>query len=286
VVVRSRDVEFLGHSAIEVVERGVRMLVVYDVGPRIAWFGRDDNVLFWDDAERGSGQWRLYGGHRLWLTRPGADESEETYLADDEPCDVKATARSVVVTAPVTEMQIEKSFVVRAARGEFTVEHRVCNRGQMLWSGGAWALTCTRPARGTRYRIPLGGGSSTWDVTTLVIPTRWGGTHTSRLDDPQFELASDALLLAPRGIEAKRMIGAPQGTLEMIDRRRGTFRKRAPYVRHASYPLGTNLAVYVAPENFMVELETMSPIITLAPGESFVHVETWQLLAAPKDAGP
>lgn len=48
------------------------------------WFGAlgRANLLFWDDAgEHTRGPWRLYGGHRLWTTRPDADESEEAVPA-------------------------------------------------------------------------------------------------------------------------------------------------------------------------------------------------------------
>jgi hypothetical protein len=276
---QTREVEFCGHAAIEIAEHGARLVIVHDIGPRIAWFGRDDNVLFWDEAEaHRRGEWKLYGGHRFWLTRPGADESEETYAPDNKPCAVRTTARSVFVTAPIGALAIEKTLVVSSSDDGFVIEHHLRNRGDMLWSGGAWALTCTRPGSSTSYRVPLGGGSPAWDATTLVIPTRWGGIHTSRLDDPQFELSADALIVRPRGIEAKRMIGAPRGSLEMIDPERGTFRKRAAYDPHSAYPLSTNLALYIGDDNFMVELETMSPMLTLAPDETLVHAEAWALV--------
>ena len=49
----------------------------------------------------------------------------------------------------------------------------------------------------------------------------------------------------------------------------------ARVVPGARYPLGTNIAVYLGPASFMVELETMSPIVTLVPGASLRHVEHW-----------
>ncbi|MBA3462586.1 MAG: hypothetical protein H0T46_21700 [Deltaproteobacteria bacterium] len=81
-MVRIPSVEFQGHAAIELVDAGTRMVLVHDVGPRIAAFGRADSesLLFWDSAGLHSrNDWKLYGGHRLWVTRPDADESEETY---------------------------------------------------------------------------------------------------------------------------------------------------------------------------------------------------------------
>lgn len=270
------DVDGLG--AIEITQSGVRLVVVHSVGPRISWFGRAINTLFWDrkDIHR-RGEWRLRGGHRLWTTRPDADESEETYEPDNDPCRVVRVDDGVAVTAPVSRHQIEKTLTVRVRRTQWTIEHRLRNVGTMLWTGGAWGLTCTQPRRGTRYRIPLGGGNPGWDALTMVIPRRWGGGHTSSLTDPQVVMTEDAVEIRPRGAEAKRMLGTPTGTLEMIDPALGTFRKRAIRIPGATYPLDTNVAFYLGPERFMVELETMSPLCRLAPGDVLTHVEHWTL---------
>ncbi|HLL25536.1 MAG TPA: hypothetical protein VK427_25540 [Kofleriaceae bacterium] len=269
------DVDHAGHAAVELVDGRTRMRIVHDVGPRIAFFGRRDNLLYWDDegAHR-RGEWRLYGGHRFWIARPGADESEETYAPDNEPCRVRKLADGVAITAPVDAMKIEKTLVVRAREGVWTVEHRLRNASDMLWAGGAWGLTATKPRRSTRYRIPLDGGEPGWDVVTVVIPRSWGGGHTSRIADPQFTFTDDALEFRSRGVEGKRMVYAPRGTLEMSDER-GTFTKSARAQPGGTYPYGANLAAYLAPRSFMVELETMSTALTLLPGRTVAHAETW-----------
>jgi hypothetical protein len=273
----TRPIEFEGLGATEIVAGGLRIVVVHQVGPRVAWLGVEggDNLLFWDKgAEHGRGDWWLRGGHRLWVTRPMADETEESYAADNRPCRVQALEDGLSVTAPPDTSRLEKTLAVRVVdRGTVSVEHRVRNAGDMLWSGGAWALTCTRPGPETTYRVPFGEPTA-WDVVTLVIPRRWGGGHTSAVADPQLELGEDALVLRPRGREAKRMISARPGRIEMTDPR-GTFVKEARYERGAPYPLDTNLAVYVAPGNFMVEMETMSPVRVVPPGEDLVHTERW-----------
>jgi hypothetical protein len=282
-MVKITAVEHAGLAAIELVERRTRLVIVHGVGPRIAWFGAlgGDSLLFWDDeGRRTRGSWRLYGGHRLWTTRPDADESEETYLPDNEPCRVRALGDGVAVIAAPDRSQIERTIAVRAGASGWRIEHRLRNVGDMLWSGGAWALTCTLPRRSTQYRIPLGAPRGTWDVFTMVVPRRWGGGHTSRIADPQFRLGDDAIAIRARGEEAKRMVFAPDGVLEMRDPARGEFTKRAAAVPGAEYPCGTNLAVYLGPSSFMVELETMSPIVKLAPGEALRHVEHWSLRSA------
>lgn len=271
-----REVTFDGHRALELTAEA-RMTVVTSIGPRIAFFGRDENLLYWDHArEHRAGEWRLYGGHRLWTTRPGADESAEVQAPDNDECVIERSSDSLRVSTKPTALGIERSLSIRVDGARWIVEHVLRNAGNMLWSGGAWSLTCTLPRAGTVYRIPLGGGPSTWDVTTVVIPQRWGGTHTSRLNDPQITFTEDAMEIRPDRDESKRMVLAPHGMMEMNDAR-GLFRKVTAFDPNGKYPLGTNLAVYVGPNRFMVEMESMSPLRTLAPGSSLSHVEVWTL---------
>jgi hypothetical protein len=279
-MVSIRDIDHAGLAAIELIARGVRLVIVHGAGPRIAWFGRTrgENLFYWDDAGVHTRRdWKLRGGHRLWVTRPCADETEETYHPDNAACRVRRLRGGVAVTAPVDPGGIEKSLVVRATENEWSVTHQVRNAGDMLWSGGLWSLTCTRPARTTTYRIPLDGGAPSWDVITLVVPRQWGGGHTSRLADPQFRMSEREIVVRPRGVEAKRMVSAPRGTLVMEDATRGAFAKTARFAPQGIYPRATNVALYIAPGNFMVELETMSPMQALLPGETMSHVETWSL---------
>ena len=73
---------FDGAEAYEWISDGWRMVAVSAYGPRIAYLGKEqgDNLLYWDTAPGAErGEWKLRGGHRVWLTRPQADESEDTY---------------------------------------------------------------------------------------------------------------------------------------------------------------------------------------------------------------
>ena len=275
-MVRTRSVRFAGLEAIELRDDATEIVIVHEIGPRIASVrhGSSENLLYWDHAgERHRGEWKLYGGHRLWTTRPLADESEECHAPDNERCQVREVENGIAVTAPPTAWGIEKTIVVQRSReGVWRVEHQLRNASDLLWSGGAWALTATRPLRGSRYRIPLGGSSPRWDVVTIVVSRRWAG-HTSRLVDPQFEMTEEAIEVRALGVEAKRMMFAPRGTIEMRDER-ALFIKTAAR-RDGAYPLNTNLAVYLAPDAWMVEIESMSPITTLAPDQVLSHVEEW-----------
>lgn len=277
-----RRIAFLGDKAVELRTRSLRLVAVASRGPRLAFFGRPqgDNLLYWAPRKHRRGDWDLMGGHRLWTARPGADECEETYRPDNAPCQIDIGGRTFTLTSPIDpETRLQRSIRVRLlASDRIEVAHTVHNASDMLWSGAIWALTCSRPSPDTTYHIPLGDESS-WDYATIVAFRTWGGGHGGAgYEDPQFALTPDQFVLRPAGRENKRMIKADAGIIAMHDATRNVlFAKHAAYCPQAHYPLGTNLAVYVGPDNFMVEMESMSSFRTLKPGESLHHAETWIL---------
>lgn len=281
-------INFDGLDAIELRTRDLRLVALTAKGPRLAYFGRPggDNLLLWAPGKYRRGAWDLMGGHRLWAARPGADEAEETYATDNEPCTVKVSAKGFTVTGALDPVQkIRRGFTVTVtADGRVVLDHFLRNESEMLWSGGLWALTCTVPSKGSTYASPLGDGSS-WDYATIVSFRTWGGGHGGAgFDDPQFGFTKDALVLKPSGRENKRMLKADAGIIAWHNpAQKILFAKHAAYAPEGSYPLGTNLALYVGPKNFMVEMETMGAFATLKPGAVLKHRETW-LLATAKSA--
>lgn len=291
--VKIEKTTFDGLAAVAIDTAKARMVIVTEVGPRIAFFAQKKggakgggavgrNLLFWDDVRQYQRKdWFLLGGHRVWNTRPGADEAEETYVADNAPCEVKIGKRSVSVTAPeLPASLVRKSLTVTVVDdATFTVDNAVHNVGEMLWSGGVWALTCTLPVKGCTYGIPLGDGSS-WDVFAIVVPKAWAG-HVARVNDPQITVTEDVMVIDPKGVKAKRMVQAPQGVMGMTDAKEGvSFLVKTPYEKGAQYPFNCNVAFFVGPKNFMVEMEHMGAERTLKPGESSHNVQTWALRGA------
>ena len=283
-----QKISFAGLDAVELRTSRVRIVALTAKGPRIAFFGRPggDNLLLWAPGKYGRGAWDLMGGHRLWAARPGADEAEETYATDNEPCTVRLAAHGFTVTGALDPVQkIRRGFTVtEIGDGRVVIDHFLRNESDMLWSGGLWTLTCTVPSKKSTYTLPLGDGSS-WDYATIVAFRTWGGGHGGvGFDDPQFGFTKDAMVLTPSGRENKRMLKADAGIIAWHDAaRKLLFAKHATYVPEGNYPLGTNLALYVGPANFMVEMETMGTFATLKPGATIDHRETW-LLADAKTA--
>ena len=275
-----QEIDFHGKAAWELKAGTYRMVVVSGMGPRIGFWGRTDreNLLFRDTEGRARNEWQLAGGHRVWPIRPEADESEDAYRPDNDPCEVARAGEELVVTAPTDPvLQTRRGIRVRRLGDDrVSVTSFISNVGDMLYSAGVWALTCTQPAEGRTYGIPLGDGSD-WDCFRYTIFKRWGG-HTARVNDPQINLTEKMLIVTPEGVETKRMIEAPQGITAMnAPDQETTFVKKAAYDRTARYPLGCNLAFYIGPDNFMVEMESMGPERTLKPGETISLEEIWVL---------
>lgn len=273
---------FEGAAAVELKTKALRLVAVTEFGPRIAFLGapRGENLLLWKPGKYRRGDWDLGGGHRVWVTRPGADENEDTYAPDNAPADVRLLKNGFRLTGARSPLNATRRGIEVRALSEDTLEvdNFVVNDGDMLYSGGIWALTCTVPLKGTRYAIPVGDGTE-WDAFTMVMFRRWAGHGQGGFNDPQFSIqGGDLLVINPRGKENKRMLQAHRGLLAMCDpARKVTFAKRVLHVSGDVYPLGCNIAAYIGPKNFMVEMETMGPEKTLRPGEEFHHVEMWKL---------
>jgi hypothetical protein len=276
-----RQTTFDGYDAVELNTSQLRLVIVTAFGPRIAFFGRPDgaNLLLWEPGKYTRDEWDLRGGHRVWVARPDADESEDTYTPDNAPCEVRILDNSVWVMgaeSPVnrTRRGIQVSV---AAEDRVEVDNILVNSGNMLYSGSVWALTCTLPTAGTRYAVTIGDGSD-WDLFNMVMFKRWAGHGQGGFADAQITVTDDLVIVEPQGRENKRMLKSHTGIIAMSDRVNDlTFGKKTGFEPGSQYPLDTNIAFYIGPDNFMVEMETMGPSKPLKPGDELHHVESWVL---------
>jgi hypothetical protein len=278
----TNQIDFDGLPAIEINTSKIRMVVVTGMGPRIAYLGRinGNNLFYWKNNDLGREGWRLAGGHRVWVTRPGADESEDAYADDNQPCDVTIHPDSVTVENPAhSRLKTSRGITIREVDEQtFEVAAFIRNHGPMLYSGGVWSPTCIDPSEGKQFAVPLGDRRLSWDVIKLVIPRTFAG-HTSLVDDKQITFSEDLMIVCPDGIETKRMVMAPRGIIAMTwPKEQLSFIKRSIYNPRGQYPLGCNLAIYIGPDNYMVEMETYGEEQTVLPGSVIVNAETWKLI--------
>ena len=267
-------------DALQLTVDDTRMVIVTSVGPRIAFYGKVNgrNLLFWDTEGRARKNWKLRGGHRVWIMTQGADESEMTYQPDNDPCEVKVEDNNVTVWSALNKNNMtRKGIRIQSIdQNNFEVSSLVKNDGDMLLSCGIWVLTCTLPAEKTQYAFPLGDDSG-WDTFKSVQFRKWGSCDGT-FGDSQFNAGKETMVITPKGNQAKQMFNIPLGLGVMNDPESGlTFKKKVKYDYDANYPEGCNFAVYIGPENYMVEFETMGPYSTIKPGDTKEHIEIWAL---------
>lgn len=258
----------------------VEVVVTTDVGPRIARYALagGENILGEVPeavTKTALGDWKAWGGHRLWHAPEGNPRS---YAPDNAPVRFEVTANGTVrLTQPVeagTGIQKTMTVSLEPTGSRVTVTHALANSN--LWDVelAPWALTIMRP-----------GG-------TVVVPQEPYGRHAdnllpvrplvlwaySDLGDPRFAIGPKYIRLRSdekRTEPQKIGIGNKQGWAA-YNHGRTVFLKRFTHRPGAVYPdYGSNVEVFTAGP--FIELETLGPLSRLGPGEVAEHVEEWQL---------
>jgi hypothetical protein len=259
----------------------VEIIVTTDIGPRIlryAFIGAE-NILgeLSPDVKVTTelGDWRPYGGHRLWI----APESKRlSYSPDNEPISWERVGsnglRLLQPIEPKTGIRKEMTVLLDDSGTRVTIHHKLTNLNLFPMEIAPWALT-----------IMNGGG-----VTILpqepyishddyVLPARpmvlW---HYTDLTDPRWSIGKRYIRLRTdenRPESQKIGILCKQGWAAY--HRKGTlFVKRFAYAEGANYPdYGSNCETYTS-GSFM-EIETLAPLHKLALEQSAEHVEHWFL---------
>jgi len=261
------------------------LLVLADVGPRVIWYGMrgGENQLHEveeDAGRKGSMEFRLYGGHRLWA----APEIERTYFPDNVAVTVSQKGNSARFTAPREDMQpgtnLQKEMEIELGpKGtEVRLTHRITNHDQDATELAVWAPTMMRA--GGRAILPL-PARHPMDKDHLLPVGVFGVWSYTDFADERWKLGTEFVQLAQAKHRAGRFreqmggIFNPAGWGAHF--RRGTlFVKRASVIAGARYPDGgCNFELFTNPD--FLELETLGPLVELKPGEMAEHVERWWL---------
>lgn len=269
----------------------VELVVIADVGPRIIFYGfsNGENLLHeveQDAGQSGGSEFRLYGGHRLWVS----PEVERTYYPDNAAVTVSQHRLATRFTArpedspPGTHLQKELEVELAAAGSQVRIAHRITNHDVRPTALAPWSPTMMRAdgrailplspriAMDKDHYLPVGAfgiwsftdfADPRWVLGTAYIQLRQLGTHTCRFKEQMGGICNSA------GWGAYYRNGL-------------LFVKRADVISGAQYPdFGCNFEVFTNPD--FLELETLGPLVELKPGETVEHVEHWWLFAGVPD---
>lgn len=268
------------HAGIRLSNGDAHIVATIDVGPRIVEYSRTDGDNVLGEArdvviETELGSWRPYGGHRLWAA---PEANPRSYAPDNEPVVVhelgELAVRLVAPRESGTGLQKSITIALDDTGSEATIIHSISNRGMWDVELAAWALTIV--GAGGEAIIPGEPSSSHADN---LLPVRsialWGYTDLtdSRLKFGRYatRIRSDAAKMSPF------KIGASNSLRWVAWHRDGIlFVKEFAYVSGAEYPdRGCNVEVYTAGD--FMEIESLSPLMRLAPGATIEHLESWSL---------
>jgi hypothetical protein len=270
-----KTMNFLGLECYSLENESLKLLVTRSVGPRILSFGfKDGENLFAELPELtintpGREAFHFYGGHRLWHA---PEEPRRTYVPDDSPVDLMAWENGLTVTQPIeSQTGLQKTLEIRLSgdSAQVVITHRLSNQGLWPVACAPWAITQLKTggtailpqARQDTGVLP-NRSLVLWPYTDMVNPNvRWGSNY----------------ILLDAALDSPFKVGFPNPRGWLAYWWNGTlFVKRADYDSQAEYfDYGSSSECYC--NDRFLELETLAPIHTLAPGETASHIEIWHL---------
>jgi hypothetical protein len=267
----SRNLKFSNETA--------EVIVSLEVGPRIISYRLidHDNILKnYDEqiGQAGEDAWMIRGGHRLWIA---PEDEKVTYHWDNEPVESREELDGTVtfLSTQTEPLKIRKELAVRLADQGSRVEvnHTAVNEGDEPICIATWGLTVMAPG-GLEILPQPPMGSHPEDLLpnrTLVL---WPYTD---LTDERLHLGRTFITLRQDenggpikfGL-AHRMGWAAYLLADCL------FLKSFDFIEGETYPdFGCNFETFT--NSSMLEIETLSPLRNLLPGQSVTHRETWHL---------
>lgn len=258
------------------------LIVTTDIGPRILHFGfiGKQNLLYLspdDSGKIGGTDWRLYGGHRLWLAPESLtlsyqpDNMPVTYAADDFT--IKLSQARENTSGIVKEMDIS----LAAVQNQVAIVHRLINQSLIPIEAAPWAITALAPyglaivpnepfGEGNDYLLPA-RSLALWQYTKMDDPRwHWGDKYIRARQDPSISSEQKIGMLNKQEWAAYYLHGQ-------------LLIKHFEFNQQASYPdFGSNNEVYINAD--FLEIESLGPLAVIPPGGVVEHTENWSLAAA------
>ena len=264
----------------------MELYVTVDVGPRIIkvnlkgkenmMFTNDALDIFHDEKELkdmfGSDRtWYTYGGHRFWVS---PEKFPETYYPDSDPVEYTVDANKFTFRAKkqiYTGWKEAYEITVDENEAKAQIKHILTNASDKVQKGAIWGLNVT--AKGGKAYI-----KQATDETGLLSNRNLILWPYDVISDERFYMDNEYFgLFQDENAKVPYKIGTNNTNGIAVCVNNGTaFKVISDYIYGAEYPdYGCSFEMYSC-EHFL-EVETLSPLYTLNPGESCEHIEKWEL---------
>ncbi|MDR3317979.1 MAG: lamin tail domain-containing protein [Clostridiales bacterium] len=255
----------------------VEIVVTTEFGPRILYLGRKGGVnhlaVFEEDLKNPDKEAYLhYGGHRLWHAPEAA---ERTYVPANDKVEVKIDEKMgvIMLTAPVEALTgLQKVIIIKPDEepGNFVILHRIFNRSPFAVELSAWAITMLAP--GGLVVIPNSESENGYCANRALSLWKY-----SKLNDPRVYLGDGYVAVTNDAkTEAPFKIGSTVDDCFACYFNHGElFVKYFPFVSDKYPSYDCNFETYTC--RAFSELESLSPLTKIEPGDFAEHMELWEL---------
>jgi len=269
--------DFHGLPARSLENDHLRVDYLLEAGPRLVRLipaGSADNLLaevpdvHWPTPW---GEYHLRGGHRLAIA---PEALELSYVPDGSDLIVEEMPGGVRLVRPTeTGSGVSKSLEIRLQpdRPALTLRHAVRNDRSAPIELAAWSIT----------QLALGGVAVAPLRTTSAVNRHRPDRHLvlwpyTSWRDERLLVDDDYVWINARPEPQELKIGLLAGGWLGYLRSGMFFLKRFdPHLELLHPDLNTNAQLYC--HDRFIELESLAPLAVLEPGQSSVHVETWEI---------
>ena len=257
----------------------IELQIPINIGPRITAFRLVDGANIFYEAPDikehfGSDEWFPYGGHRLWHA---PEQNPRSYYPDNQPVRIVEEDGFVEVIQDVERTTgIQKKIRIhRASTGNnVRMDHILINQGHWPIEFAGWSLSVLD--KGGKAVIPL---PKKIPFPEMLLPSFpiivWPYTE---LNDPRLKFSERYIHVSQApGAKFPLKIGAAcEKNWVGYFINNNFFVKKFEFQAGCTYPdFGSCVEIYTDGE--MLELETLSPVQRIQPGEALIHSEEWEL---------
>jgi hypothetical protein len=268
-------------KCLELSNGAVDLVTTIEIGPRIIRYGFvGSQNEFCDNSpiikNTKNGDWRLIGGHRLWYS---PEYFPRTYIPDDSPVEWGKIENGLrVINNPHGWVKIKKvmDIILSPVDTRVKVIHKLTNYNAWSIEIAVWPVTAM--VLGGIEIIPrLYKKDFALDFSEkdLEIITIW---PFSKMNDPRVNWGKKYIILRlDRSIQDRIKFGISnrEGWAAYLNNNH-LFIKKYSHNNNARYPDGgVSYETYAC--DHMLEMESLSPLTILEPGEEITHTEEWEL---------
>jgi len=255
----------------------IELVIPLEFGLRILRYGRCGGENLFYEQENAHIElntpegWQIYGGHRLWV----APETTDDYFPDNHPIEYRIKEDGIILRQDLDlRLNLKKEIEITLQQRTTAVEliHRVRSFNKIQKHLALWAITAMR-SDGEQI-IPYIAPD------TGMAPNRfisfWPYTDPA---DVRFRFAADAVTVNHLPFERKFKIGLNNHCGRAYYRfGNEVFSKSFKHDATLLYP-DNNVSYQTFLCKYMTEMETLSPLYSLNPGEVAQHAERWEIVA-------